>query len=199
MCPTVWIYISFLIFLTAILTELNSHEQLCLSIFYENQLFTFHNWIQYATFCPWVVFMGQLSRTLAALSRVTVYHSQYQAGSVDERHHHRPSSLPEKYEIRRRRCTSEGARSAFASCGCDPSSTGSPARRSDSGVPFRGGLAQQNVQSYEHLIKFHPFKWSTTRTAQNIAAYFCVHNLWILTQHKNPISGDERVTKKNMI
>ena len=100
----------------------------------------------------------QLSRTLAALSRVTVYHSQYQAGSVDERHHHRPSSLPEKYEIRRRRCTSEGARSAFASCGCDPSSTGSPARRSDSGVPFRGGLAQQNVQSYEHLIKFHPFK-----------------------------------------
>ena len=84
---------------------------------------------------------------------------------------------------RRRRCTSEGVRSAFVSCGCDPSSTGSPARRSDRGVPFWGGLAQQNtVQSSEHLIKFHPFKWSTMRmrTAhwQNIAAYFrvLVHN-----------------------
>ena len=95
---------------------------------------------------------------LCATRSITVEHHDSGAGSVDERHHHRPSSLPEKYEIRRRRCTSEGARSAFASCGCDPSSTDSPARRSDSGVPFRGGLAQQNVQSYEHLIKFHPFK-----------------------------------------
>ena len=137
-----------------------------------------------------------------AVSPARVEHRDSRAGSVDERPSP-PSFEPtrETRTRRRRRCTSEGVRSAFVSCGCDPSSTGSPARRSDRGVPFWGGLAQQNtVQSSEHLIKFHPFKWSTMRmrTAQNIAAYFrvLVHNPgWSWTRRNVKANHWRRVTQ----
>ena len=48
---------------------------------------------------------------------------------------------------RRRRCTSEGVRSAFVSCGCDPSSTGPPADPTE-GFPFEGAWRNKILSNH---------------------------------------------------